>query len=174
MSITRSESVESISRHKVVWVGVILALLTLQVLMCAAAVYLATTDDRTAIEPDYHEKALRWNEAVAAKQASDALGWKADIAVEPAPDLFGHRSIRVAILDRRGVAVTGAEVRVVLFHHAHGAKVQDIPLVERSDAAGAYAARVPMRQAGLWEFRVTARLGKDVFHRTEQRDVPGH
>lgn len=170
MSTTGAEPDRALAHHQWIWVSVIVGLLSLQVLMCSVAIVLATTDESMAIEPNFGEKSLRWDEARAAKQASEALGWTASVDIPAASDFYGHRTVRVTLLDRAGQAVADANVRMTLFHHAHASRAQQVVLA--SDGGGVYSAEVEMRHQGLWEFRIVAQRGSEVFQLTQERDIP--
>ena len=83
MSIAGTQPSESLVHHKFLWTGVIVGLLTLQIFMCSIAVFLATSDDSMAIEPNYGVKSLKWDETRAAQRASDSLGWTTSLDVAP-------------------------------------------------------------------------------------------
>ena len=172
MSTAGTQPSESLVPHKFIWVGVIVGLLTLQVFMSAIAVFLATSDDSTAIEPNYGAKALQWDEAMAAKRASDSLGWKTVIDVPAIADLYGKRTIRLTVLDKSGAPVKDADVKLAIFHHAHASHIHNVSLAETKDFPGTYSAAVEMRRGGLWEFRITAKRGSEEFYLAEVRDVP--
>jgi nitrogen fixation protein FixH len=153
-------------------VGLIVGLLLLQILMSAVAIFLATSDDSTAIEHNYGAKSLEWDQAMAAKRASESLGWITTIDVPQTPDLYGHRKLRIVLHDREGIAVDNATVQLRLFHHAHASHVQELALTPVPNDPGAYVADVTMRRGGLWEFRITAKRGSDEYLLTEQREIP--
>ena len=90
----------------------------------------------------------------------------------PVADIYGQRSIRLSLLDRSGTPVKEADVKLTLFHHAHGQQIQEISLTPVADSPGTYSADASMRKAGLWEFRISAKHGNDVFQLTQQRDIP--
>jgi nitrogen fixation protein FixH len=172
MSIVRTEPSESLVPHKVIWVGLIVGLLLLQILMSAVAIFLATSDDATAIEQNYGTKSLQWDQAMAAKRASDSLGWVTTIDVPQMPDLYGQRKLRIVLNDRDGLPVEKATVQLSLFHHAHASRVQEMTMTPVPNDPGAYVADVSMRHGGLWELRINAKRGSDEYLLTEQREVP--
>jgi len=172
MSTVGAEPSDSVAHHKFIWVGLIVGLLLLQILMSAVAIFLATSDDSMAIEQNYGTKSLQWDQAMAAKRASESLGWSTAIDVPQSPDLYGHRRIRVVVKDRDGLAVDHADVRLTLFHHAHASRVQELAMAAVPNSPGAYVADVSMRRGGLWEFRIDAKRGSEQFLLSEQREIP--
>ncbi|HEX6986448.1 MAG TPA: FixH family protein, partial [Planctomycetaceae bacterium] len=153
---------------KLVWVGVVAGFLTLELVMCLVAATLAAGDPSFAVVPGYHEQALHWDETVAARRASDALGWTADVTATEA-DALGRRSLTVTLRDRRGQAVSGAAVEAELFHHARAGEVRTVPFAEA--AAGTYETTTEMRRDGLWELRLSARRGDDRFVRARSIEL---
>lgn len=172
MSTARAGMTRGWNRHAVLWGGVVASLLGLQAAMCAVAVFLATSDPSTAIESDYHERALRWDEAMAAVRASDALGWTGVIEVDSAPDHLGRREIRLSLTGADGSPVRGADVRVTCFHLARASNVLESALAPRSGRPETYVGAAPMRKSGVWEFRVRARRGDDEYLKVERLEVP--
>ena len=62
------------TRHRLFWVGLILALLAGQIVLMVAMVYLATSDASFAIEPDYYQKGLNWDAVAAQVRQNDTAG----------------------------------------------------------------------------------------------------
>lgn len=62
------------------WGAFIVTLLGLQVIGGIMAIVLASGDQSVAVVPDYHQKALNWDEEVAQRAASRALGWTVDVS----------------------------------------------------------------------------------------------
>jgi len=160
------------NRHAALWGGVVAALLGLQAAMCAVAVFLATSDPSTAIEADYHERALRWDEAMAAIRASEALGWTVAIEVDSAPDVLGFRTVRLSLTDSAGSPIRDADVRMTCFHLARASNVHEAALSPQPAVPEGYFARAPMRKSGVWEFRIRARRGDDEYVKVERLEVP--
>ena len=62
-------------------------------------------------------------------------------------------------------------MRGVVFHHADSNRRVEVNFA--AEAAGRYAARLPISGKGVWEFRLTATRGADTFTHDEQVDVGG-
>ncbi|MEO8184188.1 MAG: FixH family protein [Deltaproteobacteria bacterium] len=118
-------------------------------------------DDPTfALEPDYYRKAVAWDARRELERKSQALGWRALLAAEPAPQA-GSVELRVQLWDARGGPLGGAAVSVHAFANARAARVLEASLVETTP--GTYRGEVPSSVLGLWEFRLEARRGADRF-----------
>lgn len=151
------------------WPVMIVGLLAMQVVLCAAGIYAATRSSSAAVESNYYDKALRWDEQAARQRASDALHWQAEVEVldGTGPDAAaGLRSLAITLRDAAGAPVTGAKMNVRYFHHAQGRDVQQATLNETRP--GRYAALVPLGRAGVWEFRAEGARGNDVFLKSWQ------
>ncbi|MFG0316370.1 MAG: FixH family protein [Planctomycetota bacterium JB042] len=154
---------------KVVWVGLVVLLLGMSVVIQGTALFLANSDPSFAVEEDYERKAAAWDDLARRRRASDALGWAADVSTR-AGDRRGDAVVRVSLADRNGLPVEAAEVVVETFHNARASRVLT-DVLRTTDAPGVYEATLPMRRPGLWELRITATRGEDVFLRTLRKSV---
>lgn len=141
-------------------------LVSLLLISVGANVFLimrATDDPSFAVEPDYYDKAVHWDESQAAKQASRDLGWRAEIEA-------AHEGVTVELVDALGRPVEGAEVQIVAFHNA---RARD-RLVDtmRPAGPGRYDLRRRLERSGIWEIRLTARRGDDRFLHVVREELP--
>ena len=166
---TRRTPVPGEAKARLIWCGLVVGLLTLQVAMGLTAVTLAGGDASFAVVPGYHKQALHWDETQAAARKSAALGWHDDVHVAEQADVLGRRTLTVELQDRAGHAVTGATVSAVVFHHARANEAQTVNFVESAD--GQYDVELSMRQSGLWEVRLDATRSGDRFLAIRQIDV---
>lgn len=154
-TITRTpEELETVARWK--WAGLVVGLLVLQVLMGGFAALLAVSDPAFAVIPNYHERAMHWDDVVAARQASAALGWKSQVVAADSADLFGKRSLTVRLQDAAGQPLADAQVRLQLYHHARPLEVQEVTLLPDAAAPGQYVGEAIIRRQGLWEVELKA------------------
>jgi len=151
------------------WPAAIIALLCLHAAAMVTVIFVATRDPSFAVEPNSYRKAVRWDSAQAARQASAQLGWTVSVETEPVPDPLGRRLVRCTLQDKQSVPVVAALVTLELFHHARAAERLRVTL--NPEEHGIYSALVPMRRSGTWEMRVTARRGNDHFSSTSTRRV---
>lgn len=132
-------------------------------------VFVATNDDGFAIEPDYYLKAVRWDEAQRAREASAALGW------DPTVRLLRQGTtvtLQLTLDDARSARVTGAHISVEAFPNAHAGELHRVTLSET--APGVYQGTLESARAGLWEVRIEARgAGAERFLGVARVDVEG-
>ncbi len=147
------------------WPLLVLGLLGGLLIMNGVMLYVATRDPSFAVEKDYYQKALDWDEKRAVDAASDALGWSLAVALA-----MEGANVRVTatIADRESAPVTGAEVSLEAFHLARSAMERSVTLVEESP--GVYMVTWPAMRPGIWELRFRAEKDGYVFTKTTRED----
>lgn len=146
------------------WPLGISAVLGLSVIVNLAVMAVAGSDPSFAVEPDYYQKAVDWDRHAARQAASDALGWKAEIALEPGPS----PRLNVNLLDETGLPVEGATVSIEAFHIARAADI--IKSEMKEEAGNRYAAPLAIPRPGIWEFRLAASRGNDRFETVVRKE----
>lgn len=146
------------------WPGMIFALIGLNFCIVGVTIYAAGRRGSShAIEPDYDRKALNWNQAARQVAHNTELGWTLRL------DSIEAGIISATLLDRQGQPITGANIAVEAFHHAHAGDKLHATLTSAS--ANNYRAGLAVNQAGLWEFRFTVRHQGEVFTSTLTRII---
>ena len=136
-----------------VWIVIVVGLLVGNAV--AMGVLVAEAGDPTPrVMPDYYRKAIAWDETVAARRASDALGWSARASLE------GDR-LAVELVDATGAPLRGAAVTITARPRSRADEITAATLAE--GAPGRYAAAVGLARAGLHEIEITARIGDAAF-----------
>lgn len=138
---------------------------------CVAAnvwiIRIANADPSFAVEPDYYQKALRWDDELAQRERNRALAWQLTPTLSSiSPD--SGVELRVSLRDPLGAPLGNAIVSVVAMHNARAGEPLDARL--HRSGSGDYVARLPMTRPGLWELRFDVRQGSDHFtarHRLE-------
>jgi nitrogen fixation protein FixH len=130
---------------------------------------MATGDPSFSVEPDYYTKSLHWDDRLAQERRNAELGWSLGLDVRPAASGGGGVLLTAHLADGAGAPLDGASVELEAFHNARASEVLRTSL--RGGGEGAYAATLPARRPGLWEFRIVVRRGGDVFTRTVLEDV---
>lgn len=153
------------------WPWIVVVLLLLAIGANGILLLKATTDPSFAVEPDYYRKALDWNQTQAQARLNSELGWTAEVAVEPVPSVPGRVHVRTRVTDRNGLPLDGALITLEVFHNARSRDRIAASLTPQAD--GVYVAELPMRRDGVWEFRLRAVRGKDVFTAVLDQDVTG-
>ncbi|MFN8586373.1 MAG: FixH family protein [Candidatus Eisenbacteria bacterium] len=130
--------------------------------------YEARDPNVVAIEPDYYRKAVAWDSTMAQAERDVQLGWRAEVTTGALN--AGGTTVAVTLADSTGAPLEGAAVRVECIHNADALhhRNADLPAA----GAGRYEGRVPLPRAGLWEVRITARRGTDLFTSSLRTDVP--
>ncbi len=150
------------------WPGMVFGLIGLNVSVVAVTLYLAHSDASFAVEPDYYQKALAWDESTRIAAQSADLGWKAVLEVSPSgPAREPWVSLRLT--DRQGVPVADARVEVTAFASARASERRKITL--REVAPGLYSAALAGAQAGAWEFAISADKGADRFQKNIETSI---
>ncbi len=151
------------------WPFFVAALLAIPVVIDIGVILFVGSDPSFAVEPQYYQKAVAWDDELAQRRANDALGWKVHVALRSGP---GETRLEVQLVDRDGVPVRDATLTAQTFHVARASRVLPVSF----DAAAAdrgYVAVVPMRRPGLWEVRLEIRRGADRFTRVERVELFG-
>lgn len=151
----------------VLWPFIIAGALGLHVVGSLVMVYFATSNESYAVEPDYYQKALAWDEKRAQDRHNTELGWRLEFTVEPA-SAGKDPVVRAELTTTDGEHITGATVAVETFANAR----RDDILTATLDASGTgYQTTVPMRRDGLWEFRFKVTRGDELFTYTDTRHI---
>jgi nitrogen fixation protein FixH len=153
------------------WPIAIVAMIALHATAMVVVIVHASRDPSFAVEPNSYQKALAWDAFSARRHASDLLGWSARAHTERMLDAGRTREIDCDIVDRAGHPVSGATVALLAFPHARGDQRTRISL--RETEPGKYSAHAPMVRDGLWELRLVAQRGADVFTTTMLHTVEG-
>jgi nitrogen fixation protein FixH len=123
----------------------------------------ATGDPSFAVEPDYYQKALRWDETMAQEARNEDLGWSVAVTFERAARA-GEVKLAARVNDRAGRAIEGARVGVEAFHSARARHVLRATL--SPEATGGYSAMLRLDRPGVWELRLRVERGDQVFTKT--------
>ncbi len=151
------------------WPWIIAGALALHVVGSLVMVFVATSNPSYAVEEDYYQKALHWDDKRAQDRTNEELGWFVELAVRPAATPGEEPTLEVRLADAGGEPLDGAVVAVETFHNA---RADDI-LRANLDAVGGgvYRTTLPMRHNGRWELRLTVDRGQDHFTHTETRHL---
>jgi len=156
-------------RGGVLFLALIIGLLVASVGFMSYTLYRATSDPTFAIEPDYYQKGLNWDQTQREQTASDALGWGATFDLDKAPGAATVTRVRLA--DRNGAPVVGANVEAVCFPNVRSNDRRTIQFKEGEP--GVYGAPIAYPLPGRWEFRLSAVRGDSKFVATKELTVPG-
>lgn len=140
------------------WALVPVALLGTMFAGWGVMIRLALDDPSFAVEPDYYEKAVHFDEHQAQARESRELGWQLDVV--PRADAEGGL-VQVALRDRNQKPIEAAVVKATVFHNARSSQWRE--LVFRSDGNGRYSERLVPWRPGSWELRFDVQKGSQRF-----------
>lgn len=129
--------------------------------------YFATSTFNGLQTEGAYEKGLAFNQALAAVEAQEKLGWTVEPTVDPAA-IAGGGAVTVTITDKSGKPVDGLDVLVKLIRPTVAG--HDSVLTLGGLGGGRYAADVRLPFPGVWDVQVLAARGDDQY-RTAQRVV---
>jgi nitrogen fixation protein FixH len=163
--------VTAAAKRSLRWPLAIVAMIGLHATGMVVVILVATRDPSFAVEPNSYQKALAWDAFSARRHASEALGWTARVHSDRQFDAGHMRTLDCEILDRAGHPVEGATAAVLAFPHSRGEERTRITL--REVAPGDYSARAPLVRTGIWELRLVAQRGAEIFTKTLLHTVEG-
>ena len=129
--------------------------------------YEARDPNVVAIEPDYYRKAVAWDSTMAQAEHDVALGWRASL--EAGAIVSGRAPLAVVLTDSTGEPIDSARVHVECIHNADA--LHHVAADLAAAGAGRYASEVPLPRVGLWEVRITARRGTDLYTSSQRTDI---
>ena len=147
--------------HHIVWPGLVVVMLGGSVLTGVVTMTLATGDPSFAIEPDYYERALAWDEDAARRRASESLGWSADTSLATSADALGNRVFTVTLIDRDGQPIDDARVSMTAFHKASSAERETFHFDHTGQ--GVYVTQLSSPRDGAWQIDLVAARHDDTF-----------
>jgi nitrogen fixation protein FixH len=164
-----TDNAPPVPRRAYLWPVLVIVLLAGHVLLLSGVVLLATRDRAFAIEPDYYQKALHWDDTGAQQQTNTRLGWHAELSLGDTVGALGERALICKLTAPDDQPLDGAHVTVLAFPHAQATLATECELPALG--GGRYATAVRFQRKGVWEFRLRATRGADTFTYAEQRDV---
>lgn len=111
--------------------------------------------------PKPRDRGLHYNEVIAAQQARDALGWRVEPIWRP-----GRDDLEIAVFDRAGQPLAGAQVAVALVRPAEKGAVVGVAM-EAVDI-GRHAGHVALPARGNWDVDISVEQGGQRFAQTRR------
>jgi len=121
------------------------------------AAYVAIDDPSFALEPNYYDKAVHWDETQLQARQSSALGLKLAVAAPLSLAADGRVDVQLRVTDQLEGAFSGAQISLEAFPNAYASRVQHVSLHESTP--GVYSGHLARGVAGLWELRVVVKRG---------------
>ena len=148
------------------WAAVPAVLLAASLAGVGTMASLAARDPGFALEKNYYERAVHWDELEAQRLTNERLGYQLSLRTEESP---AGVEVVLRLSDRAGSALPGAEVAVEAFANARAANRER--LVLRAAPDGSYRAVLANARPGLWEFRCDVRTGGEHFTEVVRTDL---
>jgi hypothetical protein len=128
---------------------------------------IATSDPSFALERDYYQRAVHFEQEQAQQVENGRLGFRLSLEISGSP----RRSELVATLaSKHGAPLPEATLRAEAFANARAADVRELEF--RRSADGRFRASLERATPGLWEFRFVVVNGEERFTSVIRRDVP--
>ena len=140
----------------------LLGLLLLPVGANIVLIIKANSDPSFAVEPDYYQKAIEWDEHQVALAKSEALGWNLSVDAQNKP-------LRVNLRDALGQPIDNASVSVEAFPNARASHRVRSEL--QAQSGGVYVLKTHLELPGIWEFRWVATLGDKQLMKTTREEL---
>ena len=156
-------------KPEVRWPLFIIGLLVMQVGLGLFFLFKATSDTSFAVEEDYYQKAVNWEDKQAQDQKNSQLGWTLDQSVGAINDDQTSRTVTAELRRADGSAINAATVRIETFHNVRAGEILRGDLKET--APGLYEIQLPMLRPGLWEMRFTVESGSETFTHTAREHL---
>lgn len=170
--------------HAWLWPVGLVTLLCGSIGICVTTAIVAARDPSFALEPDYYEQAVSWDESARARDASRALGLVANVQVSDPIDASGVRTLTVRLHDAAGDPVPADRLEVIAFHHARRREPITLQFGTGSPApaegagatlsadAGCWTWSLGPARAGMWQVRIRASRGPSAFIQTLDLQTP--
>ena len=152
------------TRRGSAWPWIVGALLAITVIKYLVVLTTIAADPSIAIEEDYYRRALAWDASREARAESDALGWEVRTAIGRRSSPGEGALLTVAVVDRVGKPIAGANVTARVFHRARAATPFDTTGV--TDLTGGFQLELAAARRGLWELELEIEQGEDRFIET--------
>ena len=128
---------------------------------------IATRDLSFALERDYYQRAVRFDEEQAQQSENQRLAYELTLDVGGS----GDEAVIVATLTtKQGAPLPNATLRADAFANARAGDVRELAF--RRVADGSYRSELAHATPGLWEFRCAVTNGNERFTTVVRRDVP--
>ncbi len=128
------------------------------------------SDPSFAVEEDYYQKAVEWDERQAVQRAAEELGFDFEVTLSrlDPPGRLPEARVELAVVSPTAAELSVSAARVVAFHNARAGlrlRAEMQPL-----EPGRFRAVLPMRRPGLWELRFEVDTLAGTLRHSERRD----
>ncbi|HEX6313521.1 MAG TPA: FixH family protein [Gemmatimonadaceae bacterium] len=155
-------------KRGMMWPVAVATILGLTVAANIWVIRIANADPSFAVEENYYERGVHWDDEMAQRSRNRELGWTLDASLTPIEAGRGA-ALSIALRDSVVGPIENASVVVRALHVARANSPVEVTL--SPTGAGHYEAMVPLERAGLWELRFEVQRGADRFTATERLDA---
>ncbi len=153
------------------WPWIVAGALACGVIGNLAMMVVASRNASFAVEPDYYQKALHWDEKRLQDRTNENLGWDVALAFAKPDPLRPELELSVVLTDGSGAPLEGATLAVTAFPIARASELLEARL--EGGEAGRYTVLLPIRRAGLWEYRFVVDHDGQRFTATRVEEMLG-
>jgi nitrogen fixation protein FixH len=167
MTITPNSN--TVSKRYLLWPILISSLLGIQIISVVTMVVVATHDRSFAIEPDFYQKGLHYQQTIEQRRENARLGWSVKLDVSRPLSGSNLRNVTCRLFDRGGKPLQHAKIDLVAFAHLRASHAESGVMLPQD--AGQYVATIPCADPGIWEFRLVVAQGKDTFTSVVKQEI---
>jgi len=137
-----------------------MVLLVASIVTMIAVLVASSSDGGVQVVDRYYEKAVAWDSLAAIRRSSNALGWRADVAIDSFEN--GRRG-RLVMTDADGAPLSGLSGKVTVARPQWAQSIAEHRLLESAVERGVYYFEFPYSEPGLWDLTVDASVGSNRF-----------
>jgi nitrogen fixation protein FixH len=132
-------------------------------------VIVATHDSSFALEPDWYQKGLHYEQTAQQQRENSRLNWSVQIDVSRPLTGTNQRNVTCTVADPAGKPVNNATVDLVAFAHLRANNRTSSVLMPQD--GGIYRGTMAFEDPGLWEFRLVITRGAEIFTYIVKREI---
>lgn len=143
------------------WALFPVVLLGLLVAIQAVLFSLSRTDPSFAVEPEYYQKAVAWDQEMAQRSVNATLGWRSSAQLVARGN---SANLYLTLEEPNGSPLTGATIQATVFPNSRALQRESVRPQETEP--GLYTAVIPFGHQGEWEVRLTANRASQTYTQT--------
>ncbi len=155
----------------IAWPLFIVAILLVGIGGAFSALIAAHSDGGAQVIEDYYAQAVAWDEIASRRARSVMLGWRADLQILDGTTDTRLYTTEITVRDSSGAGVPGLSGTIRAMRPQQAGAVAEIPLAPVAGSPGLYRQQLPIGEAGVWDFEVTAHKDSVQFHTRIRREI---
>jgi len=153
------------------WPVLLTGLIGTHIISVVTMVVVATHDRSFAVEPDFYQKGLHYEQALDQRRENARLGWSLRLEVGPPESGTYRRSVTCRLADRDGQPLPGAKIEVTAFAYLCASRIKSCVLLPQG--GGEYTGELEFADPGKWEFRFVATRGAETYTSVVKQEIGG-